>query len=32
MIVVGYSADRFGTAALEHGIAEAKLPRTRICW
>ena len=26
MIVVGYSADRYGTAALEHGIAEAKLP------
>lgn len=24
MIVVGYSADRFGEAALEHGIAEAK--------
>ncbi len=25
MIVVGYSADPFGGAALEHGIAEAKL-------
>ena len=25
MIVVGYSADRFGAAAVEHGIAEAKL-------
>lgn len=25
MIVIGYSADRFGAAALEHGIAEAKL-------
>jgi len=25
MIVVGYSADRYGRAALDHGIAEAKL-------
>lgn len=25
MIVIGYSADAFGRAALEHGIAEAKL-------
>jgi nucleotide-binding universal stress UspA family protein len=25
MIVVGYSADPFGRAALDHGIAEAKL-------
>jgi nucleotide-binding universal stress UspA family protein len=25
VIVVGYSADPFGRAALEHGIAEAKL-------
>ncbi len=25
MIVVGYTADRFGHAALEHSIAEAKL-------
>jgi nucleotide-binding universal stress UspA family protein len=24
MIVIGYSADRFGRAALEHGIEEAK--------
>jgi nucleotide-binding universal stress UspA family protein len=28
MIVVGYTADRFGHAALEHGIAEAKLRQT----
>ena len=28
MIVVGYSADPFGRAALEHGIAEAKLRGT----
>jgi nucleotide-binding universal stress UspA family protein len=25
MIVVGYTADRFGQAALDHGIAEARL-------
>ncbi|MBJ8342185.1 universal stress protein [Antrihabitans sp. YC3-6] len=25
MIVIGYSADEFGDAALEHGIAEAKV-------
>ena len=25
MIVIGYTADQFGHAALEHGIAEAKL-------
>lgn len=25
MIVIGYSSDAFGRAALEHGIAEAKL-------
>jgi nucleotide-binding universal stress UspA family protein len=25
VIVIGYTADRFGHAALEHGIAEAKL-------
>ena len=31
MIVVGYSADPFGKAALEHGIAEAKLRQT-TCW
>ena len=28
MIVVGYTADRFGQAALEHGISEAKLRDT----
>ena len=28
MIVVGYSADAFGRAALEHGITEAKLRDT----
>lgn len=30
MIVVGYSADRFGRAALEHAIAEAKLRGTNL--
>ena len=30
MIVVGYSADPFGRAALEHGIAEAKLRDTSL--
>ena len=30
MIVIGYSADRFGQAALEHGIAEAKLRNTSL--
>ena len=30
MIVVGYSADRYGTAALEHGITEAKLRNTNL--
>jgi nucleotide-binding universal stress UspA family protein len=30
MIVVGYSADPFGGAALEHGIAEAKLRGTTL--
>lgn len=30
MIVVGYSADAFGRAALEHGIAEAKLRNTTL--
>jgi nucleotide-binding universal stress UspA family protein len=30
MIVVGYTADRFGKAALEHGIAEAKLRKTNL--
>jgi nucleotide-binding universal stress UspA family protein len=29
-IVVGYSADRFGAAALEHAIAEAKLRNTTL--
>ncbi|MGX9792179.1 universal stress protein [Mycobacterium sp. MMS18-G62] len=29
-IVVGYSADRFGTAALEHAITEAKLRDTTL--
>lgn len=30
MIVVGYTADQFGHAALEHGIAEAKLRDTSL--
>jgi nucleotide-binding universal stress UspA family protein len=30
-IVVGYSADPYGRAALEHGIAEAKLRATSLC-
>ncbi|ORA32478.1 universal stress protein [Mycobacterium aquaticum] len=30
MIVVGYSADPFGRAALEHGIAEARLRGTGL--
>ena len=30
MIVVGYTTDRFGKAALEHGIAEAKLRQTPL--
>lgn len=30
MIVVGYTADRFGHAALDHGIAEAKLRDTGL--
>lgn len=30
MIVVGYSADPFGRAALEHGIAEAELRGTSL--
>jgi nucleotide-binding universal stress UspA family protein len=30
MIVVGYSADPFGRAALEHGIEEAKLRGTTL--
>jgi nucleotide-binding universal stress UspA family protein len=30
MIVVGYTADRFGQAALDHGIAEARLRDTNL--
>ena len=30
MIVVGYSADRHGSAALDHGIAEAKVRDTNL--
>ena len=30
MIVVGYSADEFGRAALEHGITEAKRRDTEL--
>jgi nucleotide-binding universal stress UspA family protein len=30
-IVVGYSADPFGRAALEHGITEAKLRGSTLC-
>jgi nucleotide-binding universal stress UspA family protein len=30
MIVVGYTADSFGDAALEHGISEAKLRETTL--
>ncbi|MEO3759134.1 universal stress protein [Mycobacterium sp. B14F4] len=30
MIVIGYSADRFGRAALEQGIAEARLRNTSV--
>ena len=30
MIVVGYSADRHGAAALDHGIAEAKVRDTNL--
>ncbi|WP_197379739.1 universal stress protein [Mycolicibacterium mengxianglii] len=30
MIVVGYTADRYGRTALEHGIAEAKLRETTL--
>ena len=29
-IVIGYTADPFGQAALEHGIAEAKLRQTDL--
>jgi nucleotide-binding universal stress UspA family protein len=30
MIVIGYSADRYGTAALDHGITEAKRRNTNL--
>ena len=30
MIVVGYTADGFGQAALDHGIAEARLRDTEV--
>lgn len=30
MIVVGYTADRFGQAALDHGIAEARRRDTEV--
>jgi nucleotide-binding universal stress UspA family protein len=30
MIVVGYTADAFGRAALAHGVAEAKLRQTDL--
>jgi nucleotide-binding universal stress UspA family protein len=30
MIVVGYTTDRFGSAALDHAIAEAKLRQTSL--
>jgi nucleotide-binding universal stress UspA family protein len=30
MIVVGYTADQYGRAALEHGIEEAKLRDTNL--
>jgi nucleotide-binding universal stress UspA family protein len=30
MIVVGYTADRFGNAALDHAITEAKLRATNL--
>ncbi|MET0450228.1 MAG: universal stress protein [Mycobacterium sp.] len=30
MIVVGYTTDRFGRAALEHGIAEAEVRQTSL--
>ena len=30
MIVIGYTADRYGRAALEAGIAEARLRKTRL--
>ncbi|MDV7352396.1 universal stress protein [Rhodococcus sp. NPDC019627] len=30
MIVVGYTPDRYGEAALDHGLAEARLRRTSL--
>lgn len=30
MIVIGYTTDRYGKAALDHGIAEAKLRQTPL--
>lgn len=30
MIVIGYTADRYGRAALEHGIAEARIRATSL--
>jgi nucleotide-binding universal stress UspA family protein len=30
MIVIGYTADRFGQAALDHGLAEARLRDTDV--
>ena len=30
MIVVGYTPDQFGGAALEHGVAEAQLRGTSL--
>jgi nucleotide-binding universal stress UspA family protein len=30
VIIVGYTTDRFGRAALEHGIAEATLRKTSL--
>ena len=30
MIVIGFSADEYGSAALEHGIAEAKVRGTAL--
>ncbi len=30
MIVIGYTADVFGVAAIEHGIAEAALRGTSL--
>jgi nucleotide-binding universal stress UspA family protein len=30
MIVIGYTTDRFGKAALDHGIAEAKRRQTSL--